>query len=51
MVADLLDLTDKNSSEWNLSSEESDIEDIAENQRGKHDRGKEGLGENLTFRG
>ena len=30
---DLLDLTDKNSSEWNLSSEESDTEEVA-TQRG-----------------
>lgn len=33
MFADLLDLTDKNSSEWNLSSEESDNEEVADIQQ------------------
>lgn len=31
-TVDLLDLTDKNSSEWNLSSNESDTEEVATNQ-------------------
>ena len=42
MFADLLDLTDKNSSEWNLSSEESDIEEVVDLQQGERvGRGKE----------
>lgn len=34
-TADLLDLTEKSSSEWNLSDDESELEEMTNQQQGK----------------